>query len=105
MLKTKDMESKAINQFLLQAKSDLNIHFINLCVLNDKVTTEMLSDTYLGKENKLKEKTLLDAFEYHNRKFKEKAEHGSVSLKTWTRFEILKNKVIKFMNDTYKALV
>ena len=105
MLKTKDMESKAINQFLLQAKSDLNIHFINLCVLNDKVTTEMLSDTYLGKENKLKEKTLLDAFEYHNWKFKEKAEHGSVSLKTWARFEILKNKVIKFMNDTYKALV
>jgi integrase len=102
MLKTKDMESKAINQFLLQAKSDLNIHFINLCVLNEKVTTEMLSDTYLGKENKLKEKTLLDAFEYHNRKFKEKAEHGSVSMKTWARFEILKNKVIKFMNETYK---
>jgi site-specific recombinase XerD len=62
----------------------------------------MLSDTYLGKENKLKEKTLLDAFEYHNRKFKEKAEHGSVSMKTWARFEILKNKVIKFMNETYK---
>ena len=102
LLKTKDMEAKAINQYLLQAKSDLHIHFINLCVLNEKVTTQMLSDNYLGKEIKSKEKTLLDAFEYHNRKFKEKAIHGSVSMKTWARFEILKNKVIKFMNETYK---
>lgn len=102
MLKGKDLESKTFNSHLHQVKSDINVHFLNLSAITEKVSPQLLSDTYLGKETKLKEKTLLDAFEYHNRKFKEKAEHGSVSLKTWSRFEILKNKVIKFMNETYK---
>ncbi len=101
-LKGNDLETKTLNKHLLQVKSDLNVHFINLGITNQTVSTQMLSDSYLGKETKPKEKTLMDVFEYHNRKFKEKAEHGSVSLKTWTRFEILKNKVLKFMEANYK---
>lgn len=102
VLKGKDSEAKTFNNHLIQVKSDINVHFLNLSAINESVSPQFLSDNYLGKEIKSKEKTLMDAFEYHNRKFKEKAIHGSVSLKTWARFEILKNKVIKFMAVTYK---
>lgn len=102
VIKGKDLETKTLNNHLLQVKSDINVHFLNLSAINESVSPQFLSDHYLGKEIKSKEKTLMDAFDYHNRKFKEKAIHGSVSLKTWARFEILKNKVIKFMAVTYK---
>lgn len=101
-LKGNDLETKTLNNHLQKVKTDLNVHFINLSVLHQTVSPQLLSDTFLGKETKPLEKTIMDAFEYHNKKFKEKALHGSVSMKTWTRFEILKNKVVKFMEKTYK---
>lgn len=62
------------------------------------LTPEMVRDAFLGIfEEKAKQKTLLDVFEYHNAKFKEKALIGKVSIKSWERLEIAKNKVIAFM--------
>jgi integrase len=101
-LKGNSVEIKTLNNHLLKVKSDLNIHFINLSIIHPKVSPQLLSDNYLGKETLPKEKTLLEAFTYHNKKFKEKAEHGKVSLKTWTRFEILKNKVVRFLELNLK---
>ncbi len=101
-IKGNDLETKTLNNHLDKVKSDLNVLFINLGVIHETVSPQLLSDTYLGKDTQPLEKTLMDAIEYHNRKFKEKAVHGSVSLKTWTRFEILKNKVLKFMEHNYK---
>lgn len=103
ILKGNTLETKTLNNHLIKVRTDLNVHFINLSAIHQAVSPQLLSDTYLGKETKPLEKTIMDAFEYHNKKFKEKAEHGSVSLKTWTRFEILKNKVVKFMEKNYKT--
>jgi site-specific recombinase XerD len=94
-------EVKTFNHYLSTIKSDIHKLFIQLSVLHEKLTPQMLSDSYLGKEPKNKEKTLIDVFQYHNKKFKEKAERGLLSKKTHARFEILLGKIVKFMLEEY----
>ena len=104
LLKTSAKESKTVNPYLNQVRGDIQFHYNILVSKFENVTPEMVRDAFLGiVEEKAKQKTLLDVFEYHNAKFKEKALIGKVSIKSWERLEIAKNKVIAFMAKELKC--
>lgn len=103
-LKNTAKESKTVNPYLNQIKGDIQFHYNILVSKFDNVTPEMVRDAFLGIEDeKAKHKTLLEVFEYHNAKFKEKALIGKVSIKSWERLETAKNKVIAFMAKELKC--
>lgn len=99
-LKGRDAESKSFNNHLSKVKSDINTHFLTLCAKNNTVTAEMLRNSYLGKEESTKSKTLLELFDYHNQKFNEKVAVGKASNSTSQRFETCLQKIKVFMKET-----
>ncbi len=104
LLKTSAKESKTVNPYLNQVRGDIQFHYNILVSKFENVTPEMVRDAFLGiVEEKAKQKTLLEVFEYHNAKFKEKTTVGKVSIKSWQRLEIAKNKVITFMAQELKC--
>jgi site-specific recombinase XerD len=104
ILKTSCKESKIVNPYLNQVRGEIQSHFNILVSKGEKVSPDMVRDAFLGIEKEeAKQKTLLDVFEYHNSKFKEKALIGKVSMKSWERLEIAKNKVIAFMLKELKC--
>lgn len=104
LLKTSAKESKIVNPYLNQVRGDIQFHYNILVSKFEHVTPEMVRDSFLGKvDEKAKQKTLLEVFEYHNSRFKEKALIGKVSMKSWERLEIAKNKVIAFMTLELKC--
>jgi site-specific recombinase XerD len=58
---------------------------------------------FLIEEEKPKHKTICEAFDYHNLKMADIVKIGKVSPKTLLRYEITKNKVVAFMQHTYKV--
>ena len=104
LLKNSAKESKLVNPYLNQVRGDIQFHYNILVSKFENVSPEMVRDAFFGiVEEKTKQKTLLDVFEYHNAKFKEKALIGKVSIKSWERLEIAKNKVIAFMAKELKC--
>ena len=105
MLKPGAKEANVVNNYLNQVRGQLQQIFNLLTAQNQIITPEMVRDTFLGvdKDEKRQKKTILDAFEYHNAKFKEKVDVGKGSKKTHTRLQITKNKVIAFMQDVLKV--
>lgn len=104
ILKTSCKESKIVNPFLTQVKGDIQSHFNILTTQYEKVTPELVRNAFLGiVEVSEIQKSLLEVFEYHNMKFKEKVNIGKVSMKSWERLEIAKNKVIAFMSEVLKC--
>ena len=102
-LKPSAKESKIVNPYLNQIRGDIQSHFNILTTQFEKVTPEMVKNAFLGiEEEAKKEKTLIESFDYHNAKFKEKTLIGKVSMKSWERLEIAKNKVIVFMDQILK---
>lgn len=104
ILKTSCKESKIVNPYLNQVRGEIQTNYNILISKQETVTPDMVRDTFLGiDKEETKQKTLLDVFEYHNAKFKEKALIGKVSMKSWERLEIAKNKVIAFMAEVLKC--
>lgn len=104
ILKTSCKESKTVNPYLNQVRGDIQAHYNILTTRFEKVTPDMVKNAFLGiEEESERQKTLLEVFEYHNAKFKEKALVGKVSIKSWERLEIAKNKVIAFMEQELKC--
>ncbi len=104
ILKTSAKESKTVNPYLNHVRGEIHTHFNILSSQFENLSPEMVKNAFLGiQENTKKEKTLLEAFNYHNSKFKEKALIGKVSIKSWERLEIAKNKVNTFMTEILKC--
>lgn len=99
MLKPSVKESKLVNPYLIQVRGDIQSHFNILVSQNEKVTPEMVRDAFLGIEKQgEKEHTLIEAFDFHNVKIKEKATIGKMSMKTWRRLDIGKKKILDFLS-------
>jgi len=94
-------EVKTFNNNLNQVRGNLQRHYNIIASCNDYVSSEMVRNAYFGIEEKAK--TICEAFDYHNQKFKEKAAIGSVSFNTLNRFEITKGKVIEFMQKKFNV--
>ena len=94
-------DAKALNQQLTLMKADLLRHFSHLLALGQRVTAESLKNAYLGVREK--DKTLLEAYDFHIRRFSEKVAVGKKSVGSLKRLSVGKNKVIAFMKHQYKV--
>ena len=92
-----------MNAYIDKIRNDMQQYFMDKQARGVLVTTKELKDKFLGVEEKVKEVTILEAFEYHNLNMLERARAGIIAKKTHTRYEIAKNKMIEFMKTKYKT--
>lgn len=106
-LKNSASNSQLINGFLDRTRNTLYQMFLEFSSRGINTTAVELKNKFSGKdkteEQKPKAKTIVDAFDYHNLKMKELVAIGKVSKATLTRYIITKNKVVAFMEETYKV--
>lgn len=93
-------DAKALNQQLAIMKADLHRHFSHLVALDQRVTAEDLKNAYFGVREK--QRTLLDAYDFHIRRFGEKVAIGKNSIGSLKRLNVGRNKVVAFMKFQYK---
>ncbi|TXH58760.1 MAG: site-specific integrase [Bacteroidia bacterium] len=91
-----------MNSYLDNLKAKVQNQFYELRSQGKEITSELLKNQLLGIDQQPKQKTILEAFDYHNLKLSEQAKIGKVVAKTYTRYIITKNKVLAFMQHQYK---
>jgi site-specific recombinase XerD len=96
-----------INGYIDFSRNELKKLFLNHASDGKEIKANELKNIFLGKdkieEEKPKQKTICEAFDYHNLKMADIVKIGKVSPKTLLRYEITKNKVVAFMKHTYKV--
>jgi len=93
-------EARTLNNYINFVRGEIQKHYNLLVTQHQRVTPDMVRNAYLGiKEEK---KTLLQAVDYHNLKFKERAESGYLSLKTHQKHETARQKLTLFLKEEYK---
>lgn len=92
------------NSYLENTKAKFNKLFLAAAALGEMLTASELRNRFLGREERpvVREKTIADAFNYHNTKMEEQVRIGKVVKKTHTRYTITKNKVLAFIKHQYK---
>ncbi|MBI2270805.1 MAG: site-specific integrase, partial [Bacteroidetes bacterium] len=69
LMEGKSEEARMINSYISTVRGSIERHYNMLLSTNKQVTAEMVANSYLGiKEDN---KTILQAFDYHNQKFLE----------------------------------
>lgn len=99
-----------LNAILDAARNAVTQHYQRLLTEDGYVTAEKVRDAYLGRDEKaLKKKeeerrnntTLLDFFDRFNREYRLKAEAGTITQKTYSRYILTRNRLLAFMKDKY----
>ncbi len=91
------------NQFLDLTKGQVQTIYNQLLSGNQKITSKIIKEKLTGKEPTPNYKTILECFDFHNLKMKEKVAVNLISPKTHLRFQITKNKVEAFIKHQYKV--
>lgn len=91
-----------IEAYLASVKSDIQRDFLTAQSLGNSISVQELKARVTGTDITPKQKTILEAFDYHNLKMKQLTERGMVVPKTLQRYEITRNKVEKFMSIQYR---
>jgi site-specific recombinase XerD len=93
-----------INTYINDVKGQLNQHFLMLSASKAEISSKIIKNLFLGIEDKEKpkEKTISEAFDYHNMKMMDMVKIGKISPKTLIKFKITKNKVLEFIKLNYK---
>lgn len=94
-------EAKAINRQLASLKAELHKHYSLLVTLGKPVTAEAVKNSFLGIIEH--QRTLCEAFDFHNRRFAEKVKAGKKSNRTLLRFKITKGKVVAFLKAHFRV--
>ena len=92
-----------INTYLEEVKNQITKLFLLATTTGEPVNSVTLKNRLLGKTEASKEKTICDAFDYHNTKMAEMVESGKVTRKTLLRYKSSKKKLIKFMKREYNV--
>jgi site-specific recombinase XerD len=91
-----------INAYLRKLVNTIENEFYELRAIGQMITAAELKNKILGIEDKPLEKTIADAFDYHNTKMGEQVRIGAVVQKTHLRYIITRNKVMAFIKHQYK---
>lgn len=93
-------ENTFINSQLSLIKNNINQAFLFLQLQKDSFTVEQIYKQYAG-ETQDEDKTLLDAFNYHNNRLK-KLVGIDISHKSWEKYNETKNHISDFLWFKYK---
>lgn len=103
-IKNSSKNAVLINAFLDEAKSKLNKLFVLAVANNEVLNAKELKARFQGKKEATpKFKTIMDAFNYHNKKMEEMVKIGKITRKTLLRYQSTQKKVVVFMNRKYKV--
>ena len=87
-----------LNRLLDNIRANISQHYTRLMDSNGYVVPDKIKNALLGIEEK--GKTIISFFEKHNEQYKLKV--GTTSTwKTYTRYELTKNRLIEFLKDKY----
>lgn len=98
-VKGKSEESKMINNQLDVVKGQLHLHYNKMTALHNIVTPEMIKNSYLGKVQE--QKTLVQAFKYHNEQFEQKVKAGNRAPASLEKFKTTLDKIIAFLKAEF----
>ncbi|MBD3638082.1 MAG: site-specific integrase [Crocinitomicaceae bacterium] len=103
-IKSGRKDALVVNVFLDEAKSKLNKIFVLSVTAGEVINAKKLRARFQGKEEEKPEcKTIIDAFEYHNKKMEEKVKIGKITRKTLLRYQSTQKKLVIFMERQYKV--
>lgn len=94
-----------LNAYLENTKAKFNKIFLAAAAQGEMISAKDLRNRVLGRKDESEEsleKTIADAFDYHNTKMGEQVRIGKVVPKTHLRYKITKNKVLDFIKHQYK---
>lgn len=98
-VKSSNPQAISINNYLERAKAKLTDIVFKANRIDEKVTAEEVKQLFLGKDPQSlsKEKTLLYAFECHNKQMAKEVEIGKFVKKTLERYKVTKRKIERFL--------
>jgi site-specific recombinase XerD len=106
--KTSQMKSGSpneitINTYLNDVRAQINQHYFHLVATKSEISAKILKNLFLGLDEvgKSNEKTITEAFDYHNLKMLDMVKIGKISPQTLMKFKITKNKVLAFIKLNY----
>jgi len=99
--KGRSAESISINSMMDEIKAGLHKHYHALLRNDGYVTAERLKKAFFGKEEA--EKTIIRFFEKHNEQYLSRVKSGMNTWKTYTRYELTKERLIDYMKQYYNA--
>lgn len=102
MVKPNNPRADLINAYLKKIHTSIETDFYELRTQGQKTSALLLKNRFLGIRPAPIYKSIIDAFDYHNKKMEEQVRIGKVVKKTHTRYIITKNKVKAFMQHQYK---
>ncbi|TNE75166.1 MAG: site-specific integrase [Bacteroidetes bacterium] len=91
-----------INGALDHSANEIKKHFLNYVSRGEKITAPQLKDLFLGKKDKIAQKTILNAFEYHSVKMQEKIKAGKMAKTTLAKYDYCQTKVENFLKHKFK---
>lgn len=102
-VKSVGSKSGTINAYLDRTSSHLNTIFTNAQITGTIITSLQLKNKLLGKTDVVKEeRTLKDAFDYHNLKMKEKLDAELIHPKSYSRYVNTSNQLEVFTLLNYQ---
>ncbi len=99
LVKGSSEEAKTINNYLILVKGKLQQHYNILLTQHDLVTPEMVRNAFSGKADA--NKTLLQAFTYHNQQFEQKVKAGLRVNATLKKFKTTLEHVKNFLKQEF----
>lgn len=95
--------SQLVNGFLDLTRNRIQQIFLDYVSRGIMVKPIQIKNKFLGKDESANQRTICDAFDYHNAKMAEKVKAGLITQKTLNRYGFTKDKIIAFMKKQYKV--
>lgn len=102
LVKPTNFNHLPFNNYLQQLSGRIQDVYNNLLSEGKSISAQILKEQVIGSQSKVDTKTITDVFEYHNLKMSQQVEAGLIVAKTFQRYQITLDKVVKFMKLTYK---
>lgn len=94
--------SVLINGFIDHTTSVIKKHFLSHAAYGKNISAKELKDLFLGKDEKVEPKSLLEAFEYHKAKMEAMIKVGKVAKTTLAKYNYCQGKVESFLQFRFK---
>lgn len=101
-VKAKAPHSVLTNGFIDHSLNEIKKHFLSFAAFGKNVKVKELKDLFLGKEEKVEPKSLMDAFAYHKVKMESMIKVGKVAKTTLAKYNYCQGKVESFLQHRFK---
>ena len=98
--KKENLRVSSLNKTLDEIRSAITMHYTRMMNVDGYALPEKIRNAFLGLEEK--EKTLISYFTQHNEQYAKKV-GKTATQKTYSRYELTKQRMIEFLQKEYKT--